>query len=81
MILQIIGGIVRAVLAAYGGKLVESGLITADQLSQGIGAVIVLLTILWSVWQKRRAATTPGGPYNPHAEVRKAKRAHGDYYP
>jgi hypothetical protein len=74
MILQIVGGIVRTVLAAYGGKLVESGLITSDQLSQGIGAVVVLLTLLWSVWQKRRAATTPGGAFNPNAEVRKAKR-------
>jgi uncharacterized membrane protein YdjX (TVP38/TMEM64 family) len=74
MIIQIVGGIVRTVLAAYGGKLVESGLITADQLSQGIGAIIVVLTLLWSIWQKRRAATTPGGAFNPNAEVRKAKR-------
>ncbi len=74
MILQIIGGIVRTILAAYGGTLVESGLITSDQLSQGIGAVVVLIAIFWSGWQKRRAATTPGGAYNPNAEVRKAKR-------
>ncbi len=73
MILQIIGGIIRAVLAAYGGKLVESGYMSGDDLNQIIGAVLVLVTIGWSVWQKHRSSTVPGGPFNAAAEVRRAK--------
>ncbi len=73
MIAQIIGGIVRAVMAAYGGRLVEQGMLTDQQLTQGIGAVLVLITIGWSVWQKSRARTVPGGEFNPEAPVKKAQ--------
>ena len=75
MILQIVGGIIRAVLAAYGGRLVEQGLLTDQQLTQGVGAVIVLVTIAWSIWQKSRAHTVPGGAFNPDAMVKKATSA------
>ena len=72
MIPQIIGGILRAVMAAYGGRLVEQGMLTDQQLTQGVGAVIVLVTIAWSIWQKGRAHTVPGGAFNPDAPVKKA---------
>jgi hypothetical protein len=74
MILQILGGIVRTVLSAYGGNLVAEGWLTQEQLTSGTGAVLVLLAIAWSVWQKSRTRTTPGGEFNPRAEVRKAQR-------
>lgn len=66
MILQIIGSIVRTILAAYGGKLVESGLISSDQLTQAIGAIIFFLTLAWSMWQKYRATKK----YDPNTPAR-----------
>lgn len=66
MILQILGGIIRTILAAYGGKLVESGLITSDQLSQAIGAIIFFITLAWSIWHKYRATKK----YDPNTPVR-----------
>lgn len=75
MILQIVGGIIRAVLAAYGGKMVESGYMSGDDLNQIIGAVLVLVTIGWSTWQKHRSCTVPGGPFNAAAEVRRAAKS------
>ena len=68
MILQILGGIIRTILAAYGGKLVESGLITSDQLTQGIGAIIFFITLAWSIWHKYRATKK----YDPTIPVRKS---------
>lgn len=75
MILQIVTGILRAILAAWGGKMVEQGLVSSDDLSQAIGAVLVVVTIGWSAWQKYRTHTVPGGAFNPKAPVRRARFA------
>ena len=74
MIFQIFTGCLRAILAAYGGKLVEQGYVSSDDLSSGIGGILVVVTIAWSAWQKYRTHTVPGGDFNPKAEVRKAQR-------
>jgi len=67
VIQKIIGGIARTLLAFYGGKLVESGLITSDDLSTAIGAIIFFTTLGWSMWQKYRATKK----YDPHAPFRR----------
>lgn len=52
MIQAIVAGIIRAILAAVGGSLVTKGVLDADQLAAGIGAVLTLVTIAWSARQK-----------------------------
>lgn len=50
--------ILRHVLTTAGGALVTDGLISASQLQDGVGAVIVLAGIAWSLvnkMQHRRA--------------------------
>lgn len=73
MIGQIVGAVVRAVLQALGGGMVAQGLLDSDDLAKAIGAIICLGTVGWSVWQKHRSRTVPGGEFNPRAEVRRAK--------
>ncbi len=51
-----LGLIARHVLTTIGGGLVASGAIDSGQLETGIGAIFVLVGIVWSVVQKRRAA-------------------------
>lgn len=51
----IIGGIVRAVLAAAGGTLVAHGYIGQTELEALVGALVVVGTGVWSVYQKVRA--------------------------
>lgn len=72
MIWQIVGSVVRAVLQAVGGTYVGQGLLTQDDLAKGIGAVLFLVGLGWSIWQKARKRTVPG-QWNPHAEVRRAE--------
>lgn len=71
MIQAMLGGIIRAILAAIGGNLAGQGWISDDQVQQASGAILTLFAIGWSVWQKSRTRTEPGGPYNPRAEVRR----------
>jgi hypothetical protein len=55
MTTQLIGGIVRAVLASLGGASLASD----GQIDQIVGALAVLVTVAWSVWQKYQ--TRPKG--------------------
>ena len=55
-------GIIRGVAAASGGAAFAA---SHDEWVQIFGAVVTLLSMLWSVWEKRRAAQTP--PANPGA--------------
>lgn len=48
-----LGLIARHVLTTIGGGLVASGAIDSGQLETGVGAIMVLSGIAWSVWQKR----------------------------
>jgi hypothetical protein len=50
-----LGLIARHVLTTIGGGLVASGAIDSGQLETGIGAIMVLAGIVWSVVQKRQA--------------------------
>lgn len=50
---EMVGGIARAILASVGGSLVAAGYVDQSTLQAGIGAVVTLITIGWSVWSKR----------------------------
>jgi hypothetical protein len=49
-------GIIRHALTAGGGALVSHGLLTGDQASDAVGALITLIGIVWSVLEKRKQA-------------------------
>jgi hypothetical protein len=44
--------IIRHLLTSAGGALVANGMLTATQLQDGVGAVIVLIGIGWSLFNK-----------------------------
>lgn len=48
-------GMVRHSLTTGGGALVASGYLGASDLQAGVGAIITLIGIVWSVIQKRKA--------------------------
>lgn len=73
MIGEIVFGIIRHVLTIVGGSAVAQGYLDNDELTKGIGALITLIAIGWSVWSKAKKRTVPGGEFNPKAEVRKAE--------
>lgn len=52
---EVAGVMIRHMLTTAGGSLVASGVIDSEQLSQGVGAVMVLLGVGWSIYQKYRA--------------------------
>jgi outer membrane lipoprotein SlyB len=52
----VIGAIVRAALQAAAGSAVASGVISGDDLTTAAGAITVLFSLAWSIWQKKRAA-------------------------
>lgn len=50
--------VARHLLTTAGGALVADGVLTSAQAQDGVGAIIVLLGIAWSLvnkWQHRRA--------------------------
>jgi hypothetical protein len=53
---MIIGVIARHSIGAIGGGLVAQGLVTTDQLNTVAGSVVVLISVAWSYWQKRKTA-------------------------
>ncbi|MBX3732607.1 MAG: hypothetical protein KF791_08440 [Verrucomicrobiae bacterium] len=60
-------GIVRHLLTVAGGGLVTSGSLTSSEMEQGVGALLTLAGIGWSLWAKRRqpAAGQAGPPETP----------------
>lgn len=62
MNMQVIGGLVRAVLGAVGGWLVANGYVDAESASEAatsassvVGAAAVVATAAWSWWSKVKA--------------------------
>jgi hypothetical protein len=51
-----ISGIARHVLTTGGGALVTKGVVTATTLDQGIGALMTLVGIIWSIVSKKNSA-------------------------
>lgn len=52
----VITGIVRHILTALGGGLVGDGFLDQDQLNGGIGAVVLLVSLGWSIYSNKKAA-------------------------
>lgn len=53
--LEVILGIIRHLLTAGGGVLVSNGILEAGQVETAVGAVLALVGIVWSVWDKKKA--------------------------
>jgi hypothetical protein len=51
VLLPIVGTLLRALLQVFGAQ----SLLSADQQSQVTGAVMVIGSVLWSIWQKVQA--------------------------
>lgn len=47
-------GFVRHILTFGGGFAVQSGLTTQDEITVGVGAVVTLIGLAWSIIQKRK---------------------------
>ena len=48
-------GIVRHLLTTAGGALVAKGVLDAGLMSTGVGSVVTIATIAWSIYQKYQA--------------------------
>lgn len=55
MLPEVVGSTVRTVLAAVAGGLVTGGYLDAETLNMLIGGVIAVMTLGWSIWQKKQA--------------------------
>jgi hypothetical protein len=53
--MEIATSLIRHALTVGGGGLVSKGLISEDMLTSGIGAVVTLVGIIWSVVSKLKA--------------------------
>lgn len=49
-------GILRHALTFGGGYLASTGLASSSEIEGGIGAVVTLVGVIWSILQKRSAA-------------------------
>lgn len=49
-------GFLRHVLTFAGGLLVTNGIIGAGEIEVAVGAVVTLIGLGWSIWQKRQTA-------------------------
>lgn len=52
----IIGLLVRHGLGLAAGALLSNGTVTADQVNTTAGAVTAIVVVLWSIFQKQKAA-------------------------
>lgn len=50
-----IGSIIRNAMAAFGGSMVALGQLDEADAATAGGAVSMLASLAWSIWQKRRA--------------------------
>lgn len=72
MIWKILNGVLRHVLTTLGGGLVADGWLDGNELNTAVGAILALVGVGWSVWQKSKKRSEPGGEFNPAAELRKS---------
>lgn len=47
-------GLIRHGLTTLGGALVADGLLSSSQVNDGVGAIVILIGLGWSVYQKRQ---------------------------
>jgi hypothetical protein len=55
MLPEVVGSTVRTIAAAGAGYLVNKGFIDAASTEVVVGIVIGVVTLAWSIWQKKRA--------------------------
>lgn len=55
MLPEVVGSTIRTVLATVAGGLVTNGYLDADTLNMLAGGIVALVTLGWSIWQKKRA--------------------------
>lgn len=48
-------GIIRHILTAAGGSLVTNGTLSDGDLQTGIGALVTVIGIAWSIWDKKKS--------------------------
>ena len=48
-------GVIRHVLTTAGGYLAPTGLIAGSDIEAGVGAIMVLIGLGWSIWDKKSA--------------------------
>ena len=65
---EVAQGVLRSVLISAGGALVADGVITSAQLQTGVGLIVALAMLIWSVISNHQKATA--------VEVVKAVEAH-----
>lgn len=53
--MEFLGGIIRTALATVAGGLIADGIVTTDQVNMVAGAIVVVATAAWSLYQKRAA--------------------------
>lgn len=53
---QVIQGVARHLLTAAGGALVAKGVVDAGTAEATIGALVTLIGVGWSIWEKGRRA-------------------------
>ena len=54
-------GIVRHGLTTAGGVLVSKGVIDDAGWSEAVGAIVTLIGVGWSIWEKHQAKAAPSG--------------------
>lgn len=55
MLPEVVGSTIRTLLATLAGGLVTNGYLDADSLNMLAGGVVALVTLGWSIWQKKKA--------------------------
>lgn len=48
-------GVLRHILTFGGGYLVSDGVVNEGEVEALVGALVTLIGVLWSIWEKRRA--------------------------
>jgi hypothetical protein len=52
---EITKSLLRHGLTTAGGTLVSKGMITTDDLSTSVGAVLTLIGVIWSIFSKKKS--------------------------
>lgn len=55
MLPEVIGSFIRTGLATVAGSLVTNGYLDASTFDMLAGGVVALVTLAWSIWQKKQA--------------------------
>lgn len=53
---ETVSGLVRHVLTFGGGFMVGNGVISNDELTVAVSAIVSLGGVIWSIWSKRQQA-------------------------